>query len=45
MYCPFDESVWPVANKTKNKTGVKKRPIYVTPKLADLTRSLIGGRT
>jgi Phage integrase family len=30
--------------KTKNKTGVKKRPIYLTPELAEPTRTLIGGR-
>lgn len=34
-----------VSNKTKNKTGVRKRPIYLTPGPAELTRELIGGRT
>jgi integrase len=43
--CFPDESIWLVANKTKNKTGVKKRPIYLTPELAELTRRLIDGRT
>ena len=43
--CFPDDSVWLVANKTKNKTGVKKRPIYLTPELADLTRKLMAGRT
>jgi integrase len=43
--CFPDDSVWLVANKTKNQTGVKKRPIYLTPALAELTRSLIGVRT
>ena len=43
--CFPDQSIWLVANKTKNQTGVKKRPIYLTPELAELTRTLIGGRT
>jgi integrase len=43
--CFPDESIWLVENKTKNQTGVKKRPIYLTPELAELTRKLIGGRT
>ena len=38
-------SIWLVANKTKNKTGVKKRPIYLTPGLAEITRKLMAGRT
>ena len=43
--CFPDDSVWLVANKTKNKTGVPKRAIYLTPELAELTRWLIGVRT
>ena len=43
--CFPDESIWLVGNKTKNKTGVKKRPIYLTPELVELTRQLIGTRT
>ena len=43
--CFPDQSIWLVANKTKNQTGVKKRPIYLTPELAELTRRLIGVRT
>ncbi|MGO9470508.1 MAG: tyrosine-type recombinase/integrase [Isosphaeraceae bacterium] len=43
--CFPDQSIWLVANKTKNKTGVRERPVYLTPELAELTRSLIGGRT
>jgi integrase len=43
--CFPDDSVWLVANKTKNKTGVKKRPIYLTPDLVETTRSLMGNRT
>jgi integrase len=43
--CFPDQSVWLVANKTKNKTGVKKRPIYLTPELAEMTRTLMAGRT
>jgi integrase len=42
--CFPDESIWLVENKTKNQTGVRKRPIYLTPHLAELTRLLIGGR-
>jgi integrase len=43
--CFPDDSVWLVENKTKNKTGVKKRPIYLTPELVELTRKLAGTRT
>jgi integrase len=43
--CFPDASVWLVANKTKNKTGVKKRPIYLTPELVALTKKLMKGRT
>lgn len=43
--CFPDQSVWLVANKTKGQTGVKMRPIYLTPELAELTRTLMGGRT
>ena len=43
--CFPDASVWLVANKTKNKTGVEKRPIYLTPDLVELTLKLIGDRT
>jgi integrase len=42
--CFPDDNVWLVANKTKNKTGIQKRPIYLTPELAELTRKLMGGR-
>src|SRR5207253_359074 len=40
--CFPDASIWLVENKTKNQTGVKKRPIYLTPELVELTRTLIG---
>ena len=43
--CFPDQSVWLVENKTKGQTGVKKRPIYLTPELAETTRKLMGGRT
>ncbi len=43
--CFPDQNIWLVENKTKNQTGVKKRPIYLTPELAGLTRTLIGSRT
>ena len=43
--CVPDQSFWLVANKTRNKTGLKMRPIYLTPELAALTRSQIGTRT
>jgi integrase len=43
--CFPDQNIWLVANKTKNQTGVKKRPIYLTPELADLTRKLMTSRT
>lgn len=43
--CFLDDSIWLVANKTKNQTGVKKRPIYLTPELVELSRKLIGVRT
>jgi integrase len=43
--CFPDDHIWLVENKTKGQTGVKKRPIYLTPELADLTRRLIGSRT
>jgi integrase len=39
------ESIWLVENKTKNQTRVKKRPIYLTPELAETTRRLMGGRS
>lgn len=38
------ESIWLVANKTKNATGVKMRPVYLTPELAELTVRLAGER-
>jgi integrase len=40
-----DQNIWLVANKTKNQTGVEKRPIYLTPELAELTRKLMSSRT
>ena len=43
--CFPEESVWLVANKTKNQTGVKKRPIYLTEELVAMTRALAEGRT
>jgi integrase len=43
--CFPDANIWLVENKTKNQTGMKKRPIYLTPELAELTRKLIGSRT
>jgi integrase len=43
--CFPDDSIWLVENKTKNQTGVKKRPVYLTTELAELTRQLAGDRT
>ena len=43
--CHPDRNLWLVANKTKGKTGVKFRPIFLTPEMADLTRGLMEGRT
>jgi integrase len=43
--CFPDQSIWLVENKTKNQTGVKKRPIYLTPELGEITRKLMGSRT
>ena len=43
--CFPGDNVWLVANKTKNQTGIKKRPIYLTDELAELTRTLAGSRT
>ena len=43
--CFPSDNIWLVENKTKNQTGVKKRPVYLTPELAELTRKLMGDRT
>lgn len=43
--CFPDPSIWLVANKTKAQTGVKMRPIYLTPELVETTRKLMVGRT
>ena len=43
--CFPDEGVWLVANKTRNQTGIKKRPIYLSDPLVELTRALVDGRT
>jgi integrase len=43
--CFPDQKIWLVANKTKGQTGIKKRPIYLTQELADLTRKLMEGRS
>jgi integrase len=43
--CFPEQNIWLVENKTKNQTGVKKRPIYLSPDLAELTRKLMDGRT
>ena len=43
--CYPDQNIWLVANKTKGQTGVKMRPIYLTPGLVELTRMRMGSRT
>jgi integrase len=43
--CFLEDGIWLVANKTKNQTGVKKRPVYLSGRLVDLTRRCIGSRT
>ncbi|QEH32122.1 site-specific tyrosine recombinase XerC [Aquisphaera giovannonii] len=43
--CLPDQGMWLVENKTRNQTGLKMRPIYLTAKLVELTRGLMAGRT
>jgi integrase len=41
----LDQGVWLVSNKTRGKTGVRKRPVYLSLALRELTREAIGDRT
>ena len=43
--CFSDSSIWLVENKSKGRTGVIERPIYLRREVAELTRKLIGIRT
>jgi integrase len=43
--CFLNDGVWLVENKTKNQTGVKERPVYLSDRLVELTRRCIGSRT
>lgn len=43
--CDLEKGVLLVTNKTRNKTGVIERPVYLSRKMIELCRELIGDRT
>jgi integrase/recombinase XerC len=43
--CDLDHGLWVVKNKTRGQTGIRKRTVYLTDGIVELTRRLIGERT
>ena len=43
--CDLEKGVLMVRNKTRKKTGAQERPVFLSTKMTELSRSIIGERT